>query len=133
MPRVVETVRKMRTPSSIFRGDVPTLTDWGLSFRGDLLREPGEKAARARLQNAVESAIGSYAGKRNDPAADATSHLGADLRYGTLSVREVFHRAEEALAVVKSGAERISIQTFQKQLAWREFFMAILHHFPEGL
>ena len=132
-PGVVETVRKMRTPSSIFQGDVPTLTDWGLSFRGDLLREPGEKAARARLQNAVESAIGSYAGKRNDPAADATSHLGADLRYGTLSVREVFHRAEEALAVVKSGAERISIQTFQKQLAWREFFMAILHHFPEVL
>ena len=31
-----------------------------------------------------------------------------------LIVWEVFHRAEEALAVVKSGAERILIQTFQK-------------------
>ena len=132
-PAIVGAVRKIHTPSSVSQGDPPSLHDWGLCFEGDLLREPGEKAARVRLKNAVESAIRSYAETRNDPAADATSHLGADLRYGTISVREVFHRSEEALASARSGAERTSILAFQKQLAWREFFMAILHHFPEVL
>lgn len=132
-PAIAGAVRTMRTPASIQSGEVPTVSDWGLTFEGELLREPGEKAARARLKKAVESSIGAYAGRRNDPAADATSHLGADLRYGTISVREVFHRSQEALAAAGSGAERTSIHAFQKQLAWREFFMAILHHFPEVL
>ena len=129
----VETVRSMRTPGSIEAGRIPTVSDWGLEFSGPLSLEPGEKAARARLAKAMESSISSYAETRNDPAADATSRLGADLRYGTISVREVFHRSQNALATAGSNAERTSIQAFQKQLAWREFFMAILYHFPEVL
>ncbi|MEQ1839642.1 MAG: deoxyribodipyrimidine photo-lyase, partial [Verrucomicrobiales bacterium] len=130
---LVDTVRSMRTPVSIEAGRVPSVTDWGLEFPGPLPFETGENAARARLTKAVESSISSYAATRNDPAADATSHLGADLRYGTISVREVFHRSQNALTAATSSAERTSIQAFQKQLAWREFFMAILYHFPEVL
>lgn len=129
----VETVRRMRTPVSIERGTIPSVGDWGVEFPGTLLPEPGEKAARARLKRAVESSLSTYAETRNDPATDATSHLGPDLRYGTISVREVFRRSQEALASASSAAQRTSIQAFQKQLAWREFFMAILHHFPEVL
>lgn len=128
----VEVVRRMRTPDSIEVGRVPTVSDWGLATEG-LLLEAGEKAARVRLKRAVESSISSYAETRNDPAADATSRLGADLRYGTISVREVFHRSQDALVHASTADERTSIQAFQKQLAWREFFMAILHHFPEVL
>ncbi len=129
----VETIRRMRTPEAIAAGRVPTIEDWGIEAVKSLTLEAGEKAARARLKKAVESSISSYAETRNDPAADATSRLGADLRYGTISVREVFHRSQQALAAATKGAERTSIQAFQKQLAWREFFMAILHHFPEVL
>lgn len=129
----VPTVRALRTPAGLAAGEPPVLSDWGLTLAHPLVIEPGEKAARTRLKKAVESAIGAYAETRNDPAADATSHLGPDLRYGTISVREVFHRSLEALAHATNATERNSIQAFQKQLAWREFFMAILHHFPEVL
>ncbi len=132
-PDGVGIVRALRTPGNIQQGVVPKVEDWGLTFEGELLREPGEKAARARLKQAVEGAIGEYGEMRNDPAADATSHLGADLRYGTISAREVFHRAETARQEVRSESARNSIHAFQKQLAWREFFMAILHYFPEVL
>lgn len=130
-PSGVETVRRLQTPEIAEPGRAPQVEDWGLQFDGTLIREPGEKAARARLKSAMESVIGGYEKMRNDPAADATSHLGADLRYGTVSAREVFHRAEEVRQKVRSESERNSIHAFQKQLAWREFFMAILHHYPE--
>ncbi|MEM1441501.1 MAG: deoxyribodipyrimidine photo-lyase [Verrucomicrobiota bacterium] len=132
-PGAVETVKRLQTPSSLVSEKVPQVEDWGLHFDGELIREPGEKTARARLKSAMESVIGEYEEMRNDPAADATSHLGADLRYGTLSAREVFHRAEEVRQQVRSEGERKSIHAYQKQLAWREFFMAILDHFPEVL
>ncbi|MDF1656545.1 MAG: deoxyribodipyrimidine photo-lyase [Verrucomicrobiales bacterium] len=132
-PDGVDTVRKLHTLTTVLKGEVPKVEDWGLKFEGELLREPGEKAARIRLKSAVEGVLGEYESMRNDPAADATSHLGADLRYGTLSAREVFHRAEEARAAARSESVRGSVHTFQKQLAWREFFMAILHHYPEVL
>lgn len=132
-PKGSNTVRTIQTLTTIRKGSVPSVSDWGIEFDGELLREPGEKAARQRLKRALEEVVGEYAEMRNDPAADATSHLGADLRYGTISVREVFHRAEEAKNAARSDAVRKSIHTFQKQLAWREFFMAVLHHFPEVL
>ncbi len=132
-PSPVGAVRSIRTPSGILAGEVPAPEDWGLTFQGRLIFEPGEKAARARLRSAVESSLMTYSERRNDPAADATSHLGADLRYGTISVREVFDRSQKAISAATTSAERASIQTFQKQIAWREFFMAILHYFPEVL
>lgn len=132
-PQPLPAVRRLRTPVGVNGGSLPKVEDWGLVCSGPLLQEPGEKAARARLSAAMEKVVVHYAERRNDPAADATSHLGADLRYGTISVREVFHRAEAAKLAAVNEAERRSVFTFQKQLAWREFFMAILHHFPEVL
>ncbi len=132
-PEPVNTVRTIHTPTSVKEGILPTVEDWGMSCEDELIYQPGEKAARKRLKMAVKNVIGNYAEMRNDPAADATSHLGADLRYGTLSPREVFHRAEEARQASRSATNQNSIHTFQKQLAWREFFMSVLHHYPEVL
>jgi len=130
-PNSVKTVRTLHTLTTIEKGDLPKVEDWDLEYSNDLLREPGEKAARKRLQRAISEAIGEYADMRNDPFADATSHLGPDLRYGTLSVREVYLEAEKAREATSSNSASNSIHTFQKQLGWREFFMAILHEFPE--
>lgn len=126
-------VKSLRVPEGLEGGRRPDIGDWGLLDPGPLWIEPGEKAARDRLKHAVGKVIGHYAERRNDPAADATSHLGADLRYGTLSVRQVFAKAAEAARDAGTDRERQSIFTFQNQLAWREFFIAILHHFPEVL
>ena len=66
-----------------------------------------------------EKVIREYEDTRNYPALNATSRIGAHLRFGTLSVRKM---------VQKAAAE--SNPTFLKELIWREFFMQILWHFP---
>ncbi len=112
----------------------PQLDHWGLANPGLDLPTPGEKAARARLKHAIESTVMTrYAEDRNNPSLAATSGLGPDLRYGTISPREVFAKSQALLDQTSLESQRESIFTFQKQLAWREFFMAILGHFPEVL
>ncbi len=132
-PGSMTRVTKLDTPARIQAGDLPELSDWGLREPGIEQLAAGEKAARKRLREAVDKGIRHYAETRDSPSADATSRLGADLRYGTISVREVFQEAENALSAARSESSRKSIHTFQKQLAWREFFMGILWHFPEVL
>lgn len=60
-----------------------------------------------------------YAQLRDTPYAKGTSMLSTYLRFGLVSVREimrvVYHHPSE---------------TFANELIWREFFMAILFHFP---
>lgn len=52
----------------------------------------GEVAGRARLAAFVESGLATYEARRNDPDADAGSHLSAYLHYGHLGVHEVVER-----------------------------------------
>ena len=65
------------------------------------------------------SKLNLYEDKRDFPAEDATTYLGVHLRFGTLSIREA---ARVALA---QKAEK-----WLSELAWRDFYMMILWHFP---
>jgi len=132
-PDCVPAVKSLKTPSGIDGGSIPKLADWGYGEPGIELPEAGERVARRRMKDAIAGPVLTYAEKRDDPAAGSTSHLGAHLRYGTVSAREVFHRAQRALDGARTKEERDSIFTFQKQLAWREFFMSVLWHYPEVL
>ncbi|RXM52943.1 deoxyribodipyrimidine photolyase [Chryseobacterium sp. CH25] len=62
--------------------------------------------------------IDSYGDYRDFPAMDHTTHLGAALRFGTISIRKCVQYA------VKHN------DTWLNELIWREFFMQILYHFP---
>ncbi len=59
-----------------------------------------------------------YHETRNLPGIAGTSYMGLHLRFGTVSVRRVVHLAN-----------RLNAQ-WLNELIWREFFMAILFHFP---
>ena len=126
---VKQLVAKIDLPSD----PCPTVETWGLKQVGPLALIPGEKAGRDRMKNAVSEPLGAYLEHRNFPAEDASSRLGADLRWGTISVRELYHRVGKARSETKERSERESFGEFQRQLAWREFFMSILHHYPEVL
>jgi len=132
-PAPVPRVKKMSTPKGIASDPAPTLETWNLPKNPARIIESGEKAARQRFRISLKSAIPTYADKRNDPTGITTSLMGPDLRFGTLSVREVFHKTQKAMESAAVSSQRESIQTFQKQLVWREFFMAILSHYPEVL
>ena len=60
----------------------------------------------------------SYADKRNFPSLPATSRLGVHLRFGTISIRQLAKLAQA------------NSDTFLNELAWRDFYFNILHHFP---
>lgn len=65
--------------------------------------------------------LGRYAEQRDFPALDATSHLSVHLKFGTLSVREVYQALLFSL-----GQDHALL----RQLYWRDFFSYIGFHFP---
>jgi deoxyribodipyrimidine photo-lyase len=75
-------------------------------------------------------ALLSYGQKRNTPFGLTTSRLGADLRFGLISIRELVDLCQQA-AQHAAPAGRASVETYIKELAWREFYLALLWHHPE--
>ena len=65
------------------------------------------------------SKLASYESKRDFPAEDATTHIGIHLRFGTISIRNAAANAIQQQA-----------QKWLSELAWRDFYMMILWHFP---
>jgi len=63
--------------------------------------------------------LSGYEQRRDYPGDDATTHLGLHLRFGTVSIREA---ARTAIAE--------DAQKWLSELAWRDFYMMILWHFP---
>ena len=74
------------------------------------------------MSEALGHRISRYDDTRDIPSCPGTSRLSQDLRWGTLSIRELYHKA------VKTGSEQ-----YLKELGWREFYFQILYHFPEVL
>lgn len=119
-------------PTSLKSEELPTLVHWKLPENTADILEPGEKAARERMKTFIENhTLHAYAQKRDTPAGSTTSRLGQDLRFGLISIRELYSRCQEAATHVRSADSTKSIETYLKELAWREFYMAILWHYPE--
>lgn len=118
---------------------LPTLETWGLTLENAEFQRsnhpPGERAARERMKEVIERGIIShYKETRNLPAGRTTSGLSPDLRDGLIGIRELYARCHTILSSLESGpAVRDSALTYIKELAWREFYMAILHFYPEVL
>lgn len=124
-------LRTLPTPAGIASEPLPTLADWNLAPSGAIL-EPGERAARKRLERFLAGPVTRYARERDLPAGQTTSQISADLRHGLLSIRDVFARCQ-ARAAELPAAERQSVHTYVNELIWREFSMQILWHWPEVL
>lgn len=122
----------LNTPSGIESLDLPEISRWGLEKTSACLPEPGERAARDRMRNAVSNAIRRYSALRDIPSEEATSRISQDLRYGLISIRTLYAKIA-AQHRSSRGSTRDSIDIFIKELAWREFYFAVLHHFPHVL
>ncbi len=120
------------TPPSVKSLPLPTVAMWGLEMPKAHLLEAGERAARDRLKNAVDHVITHYGSQRDFPASDGTSRISQDLRHGLISIRTVYAACINAREKANT-IERKGIDIFIKELAWREFYFAILHHFPNVL
>lgn len=112
---------------------LPTLDHWQLPASNVQLPEAGERAARTRMKSFIaDKGLQRYGMDRNTPFGPTTSGLSPYLRWGLIGIRELYQRCQ--LATEGADAPSVtSIQTYLKELAWREFYMAILHFYPEVL
>jgi deoxyribodipyrimidine photo-lyase len=111
--------------------DLPTAKDLGFAWDNELVTVPGETAAQEKLEEFCDRAISDYQEQRNFPAVHGTSQLSAALKFGVIGVRTVWGAATAALENSRSDEEQASIQAWQKELAWREFYQHAMYNFPE--
>ena len=84
------------------------------------LKNMGFKASKIEFPEiSYKNKLDHYAKERDFPALAGTTRIGLHLRFGTISIRKV---AKDAI-VAKSTV-------WLSELAWREFYMMILWHFP---
>ncbi|MGE4242938.1 MAG: deoxyribodipyrimidine photo-lyase [Ramlibacter sp.] len=109
------------------RKDVPSLE--ALDFAPFALEmQAGESGAASRLAD-FERRIEAYDESRDYPAVKGPSFLSVDLRFGTVSIRELVSlaRARALRAGVEAGN---GAATWLSELAWRDFYFQILANFP---
>ncbi|MBO8203856.1 cryptochrome/photolyase family protein [Prochlorococcus marinus] len=93
---------------------------------------PGEKGAEILLETFINGKnIYSYNSTRDLPSYNGTSFLSASLRFGTISIRKVWNATLNLNSGFKNQENYLSIETWQKELVWREFYQHCLFHFPE--
>ena len=97
--------------------------DWAAGLRDAWT--PGAPGATRLLDQVCGGTIENYATDRDRPGITGTSRLSPHLHFGEISVREVWHMVSAKPAAAGSGLE-----TFLKQLFWREFGHHLLYHFP---
>ncbi|MGB3533463.1 MAG: FAD-binding domain-containing protein [Microcoleaceae cyanobacterium] len=111
--------------------DLPTAEELGFEWDEELILEPGEKAAIERLEEFCDRAINEYDEQRNFPNTEATSQLSPALKFGVIGIRTVWQKTIELMDNSRSDETRNNIQTWQKELAWREFYQQAMYHFPK--
>ena len=105
---------------------IPTLADIGFEAT-DLAQIgviPGMSGGRDRVEDFF-TRIDNYKIARDFPAIKGVSYLSVHLRFGTVSIRELAGRAWRT-----GGDGAIG---WLNELIWRDFYFAILHHFPHTL
>jgi deoxyribodipyrimidine photo-lyase len=122
----------IHTSTGIASEKIPVPT--GLS--SSLLIQPGEKAANKRLHEFISGelqGIYQYSDTRNLMDIRGTAQISQYLRFGMLSARRCVSAAQQALQHAPDGQSRKSAEFWLNELIWREFYMAILFHFPNVL
>ncbi|WP_336023144.1 cryptochrome/photolyase family protein [Halobellus salinisoli] len=110
---------------------LPTIGDLGFEDPDADVQAAGTEAARERLADFCADGIFRYEEDRDYPTRGAVSHLSPDLKFGTIGIREVYAATEDAAAAADDDAESASVEEFQSQLAWREFYAHVLFYNPE--
>ncbi len=84
--------------------------------------EAGEQAALAQWKRFVDSTLGDYSTDRDRPDREGTSRMSAHLKFGTIHPRTM-------AADLGSGS---GAQAYLRELAFRDFYAAVLHAWPDS-
>jgi deoxyribodipyrimidine photo-lyase len=106
----------------------PTQPDWAGGLRAEW--QPGERGATSRLDAFLDGGLDGYGQGRNRPDLPSTSKLSPHLRFGEISIRQCWHAAKLAHEAGRTRASASDLETFLKELGWREFSYHLLFHNP---
>ena len=87
---------------------------------GVQLQQAGEQAALKLWKAFQDGQLSEYEAGRNIPGIPGTSRLSPHLRWGEIHPRTI-------LATLKQDPDH---DVFRKEIAWREFYADVLHHYP---
>ncbi len=109
------------------------LSSWGLSptkpdWSGTLAAvwQPGETGAHNNLAAFLEGGLTGYDENRNRPDMAGTSRLSPHLAFGEISPYQVIEAALKRRGKVPAG----DLETFLKEIVWREFSYHLIHQKP---
>lgn len=103
-------------------------TRWDAGLRKNW--QPGEQGALNRLQQFLDESVLDYTVARDRPAVEGTSRLSPHLHFGEIGPRQIIHAARwREQAAVEKGAR--SLETFIREIGWREFAHHLLFHFSD--
>lgn len=97
------------------------------------LLKGGESKANKRWEKFLKDILPAYSTTRDIPSVDGTSRMSAYLRFGCISVRQIY---EDVFTIAENNRDikvRASAQKFIDELIWREFYQSVLFHFPHVL
>ena len=83
----------------------------------------GEAAARRQWKKFVDNGLEDYGDDRNRPDHDGTSRMSAHLKFGTIHPRTM---------VTDLDLRRVGARAYLRELAFRDFYAAVLHHWPDS-
>jgi deoxyribodipyrimidine photo-lyase len=108
--------------------DVPHPEDFGHTS-SDAYPRAGLTEAKRVLKRFLIHGAADYAGRRNVPALEGTSHLSPHLRAGTIGIRTVVHAAVRLRGRAAPHAAS-NVETWLGELVWRDFYQQLLAHHP---
>jgi len=91
--------------------------------------QPGEKGALAQLERFLDDPIIDYRDSRDRPAGFGTSRISPHLHFGEIGPRQISEAAHHWEREIKGGGVA-PLETFVRQIGWREFAHHLLFHFP---
>jgi deoxyribodipyrimidine photo-lyase len=110
--------------------EIPSVEELGFEKPDEMewIWESGRESGKATLED-FKDRIWNYEKKRDLAAEDKTSKLSPHLKFGTVSIREAFWMAERIKAK-NPDKDTSGIETWQEELAWRDFYFQIMWNFP---
>jgi deoxyribodipyrimidine photo-lyase len=99
--------------------------DWYKKF--DKYWQPGERNSLDNVDKFIQSNLFKYKDHRDFMSDDATAKISAAINFGEISTAALYQRLTQELYSAHESCE-LSIHTFIKQMAWREFAKYTLFH-----
>ena len=127
-PKAIASLKKTPKSDALASWNLhPEKPDWSKGF--DEHWQPGEAGAHAKLKTFFASAMKTYAEDRNRPDRPGTSRLSPHLHFGEITPGACWLAAQSA-AAKQPGSDK-GLETFLKEVVWREFSNTLLFYWPD--